>query len=191
MRWALVGGAVAGAPLVILNLAVAFFGSTVVFPLSPYFLREKARALGLYFVHRPGCLLGRHPPLDRIIARAERKYALPRGLLAALVKVESNERVHRISTAGAMGPGQLTPGTARMLRVEDPFDPAESLDGSARYLAAQLARFGDVRLALAAYNAGPGSIVRRRVPRNGETEHYVVKVMAAYAATKPTRTPRS
>ena len=80
-----------------------------------------------------------------------------------------------------MGPGQLTPSTAKLLGVSDPFDPTEAIDGSSRYLASQLATFHDVRLAVAAYNAGPGAIVNRTVPQNGETEVYVRKVMSAYA----------
>jgi soluble lytic murein transglycosylase-like protein len=56
-----------------------------------------------------------------------------------------------------MGPGQLTPSTAKLLGVSEPFDPAQAIDGSGRYLATQLVTFHDVRLAVAAYNAGPGS----------------------------------
>ncbi len=173
------------APLCLLNLAVAFFGNSLVFPLSPFFLRNKVTALGRYAWHRPHCLLAGHAALDDEIRRAERKHRLPRGLLAALIQVESNGRVHRISSAGAMGPGQLTPPTARRLGVADPFDPAAATDGSARYLAAQLASFHDVRIAVAAYNAGPGAIVNRTIPQNGETEHYVRKVMAEYHPQHP------
>jgi soluble lytic murein transglycosylase-like protein len=169
-------------PLCLLNLAVAFFGNSLVFPLSPFFLRNKVVALVRYAWHRPHCLFAGHAALDGEIARAERKHRLPRGLLAAIVQVESNGRVHRISSAGAMGPGQLTPATARLLGVADPFDPAMATDGSARYLAAQLASFRDVRLAVAAYNAGPGAIVSRAIPQNGETEFYVRKVMKAFEA---------
>ncbi len=178
-------GVCALAPLVLLNLAVAFFGDTHVFPLSLSFLEEKAHALLAYARHRPACLLEGHPELAPLIREAERRHRLPTGLLEALVHVESNTQPHRISPAGAMGPGQLMPSTARLLRVEDPFDPAPSLDGSARYLAQQLARFrGNVRLAVAAYNAGPGN-VDGRVPRNGETEYYVAKVLTAYARLRP------
>jgi len=171
-------------PLCLVNLSVAFFGHTVVFPLSPFFLGNKVRALGKYSLHRPLCLFSGHDDLDGIVARLEKKHHLPRGLLAAIVTVESNGRPHRISPAGAMGPGQLTPGTARLLRVSDPFDPEESLEGSARYLAMQISTFKDLRLAVAAYNAGPGSIVNRVVPRNGETEFYVNKVMAILGPIK-------
>jgi hypothetical protein len=172
------------APLCLLNLAVAFFGNSVVFPLSPFFVRNKLSALGRYALHRPVCLFKGHADIDASVAQAEVKHRLPHGLLAAVVQVESNGRVHRISFAGAMGPSQLLPGTARLLGVSDPFDPAESIDGAARYLATQLAAFHNVRLAVAAYNAGPGAITNHAVPQNGETENYVRKVMAAYAGLR-------
>jgi len=173
------------APLVLLNLAVAFFGDTSVSPLSLSFLEQKAHALAAYARHRPACLLEGHPDLEPLIRDTERRHRLPPGLLRALVEVESNTQPHRISPAGAMGPGQLMPSTASLLRVEDPFDPAPALDGSARYLAEQLVRFrGNVQLALAAYNAGPGNVVGR-VPRNGETEFYVDKVLTAYERFRP------
>jgi soluble lytic murein transglycosylase-like protein len=181
VRWVLV----AMTPLVLLNLAVAFFGNSIVFPLSPFFVRNKLSALGSYAWHRPHCVWSGHGSLDADVVAAETRHHLPRGLLAAIVSVESSGRVHRISFAGAMGPGQLTPATARLLGVADPFDPPQALDGSARYLATQLAAFHDVRLAVAAYNAGPGAIVNRTVPHNGETEAYVRKVMAAYATLHP------
>lgn len=182
-RWVWLGLIVL-TPLVLLNLAVSFFGGSAVSPLSLSFLEEKLHALQAYARHRPACLLSGHEPLEPMITEAERRHHLPAGLLHALVEVESETRPHRISPAGAMGPGQLMPGTARMLRVEDPFDPRPAVDASARYLAEQLARFDDVRLAVAAYNAGPGA-VDGQVPRNGETEFYVVKVMNAYARLRP------
>ena len=178
-------------PLVLLNLAVAFFGDTRVSPLSLSFLRPKAHALAAYARHRPACLLQGHPELEPLIHDTERRHRLPTGLLRALVEVESNTQPHRISPAGAMGPGQLMPSTASLLRVEDPFDPAPAIDGSARYLAEQLVRFrGNVRLAVAAYNAGPGN-VNGRVPRNGETEFYVDKVLTAYERFRPRPPPAS
>lgn len=163
-------------PLLTLNLAVAFFGSSWVFPLSPYFLKEKLHALLVYGKHRPTCFLVGHDDIGPLTAAAERKYGLPRGLMHAVVMVESKGRAHRISAAGAMGPAQLMPGTAALLGVRDPFEPDQAIDGGARYLAANLKRLGQIELAVAAYNAGPGA-VSGRVPRNGETEWYVRKVM--------------
>ncbi|WP_233583545.1 lytic transglycosylase domain-containing protein, partial [Corallococcus sp. CA053C] len=172
------------APVVLLNVGVAWLGGTQVSPLSFSFLQTKARALGAYAAHRPACVLDAHPPLTPLISETERRHGIPPGLLRALIQVESETRVHRISPAGAMGPGQLMPDTAALMRVEDPFDPAPSIDASGRYLAEQLRRFRDVRLAVAAYNAGPGS-VNGHVPRNGETEFYVARVMSAWEHTRP------
>ncbi|MFL5322045.1 MAG: lytic transglycosylase domain-containing protein [Myxococcaceae bacterium] len=175
--------AIAAAPLCLLNLSIAFFGGSAVFPLSPFFVPEKAHALKLYAKHRFHCVWSGDADLDPIIKRAEKKYGLPSGLLASLVEVESEGRVHRISPAGAMGPGQLMPGTAELMNVEDPFDPETAIDGSARYLAEQYRARRDLRLAIASYNAGPGN-VGSVVPRNGETEYYVTKVLAAYERRK-------
>ena len=172
--------------LCLFNVTVAFFGNSRISPLSPFFLEQKFEALTQYARHRPHCLVRGHGDLGRHVEEASARHRLPPGLLAALVQVESGTNPHRISRAGAMGPGQLMPGTARMLRVTDPFDPAPSIDGSARYLAQQLRRYeGNVTLAVAAYNAGPGA-VKNRVPQNGETEHYVRKVMREWER----RTPR-
>jgi hypothetical protein len=175
---------VATLPLICLNLTVAWVGSSVIFPLSPFFLKEKWHALKAYGAHRPGCLLSGHQDFDDLIARASKKYGLPPGLLAALIEVESGSTPHRISAAGAMGPAQLMPGTARDLGVSDPFNEEQAIEGCARYLASHLRRYHDLRLAVAAYNAGPGSVTDR-VPRNGETEFYVEKVMAEYERRRP------
>jgi len=171
-------------PIVCLNLIVAFCGSTVIFPLSPRHLGDKLAALGRYAAHRPRCLADSHPPLGPVVARVEARHRIPAGLLAALVQVESAGRPHRISPAGAMGQGQLAPSTARALGVEDPFDTLENIEASGRYLAQQLARFGEIRLALAAYNAGPGAVAAARsVPHNGETELYVERVLRIHRTT--------
>ena len=101
------------------------------------------------------------------------------------METESNGEPHRISPAGAMGLTQLIPGTAKMLNVRDPFDSDASLDAGARYLSQLLREFRDIHLAVAAYNAGPGNVVGRAIPHNGETERYVVKVMTRYAQLAP------
>jgi soluble lytic murein transglycosylase-like protein len=172
-------------PICLLNITVAACGHSRIFPLSPFFLGAKLRALGNYGLHRPKCALFDHPPLEPLIASAEARHRLPRGLLAAVVQVESGGQPHSISSAGAMGLGQLMPSTARGLGIGDPFDSTEGVEGCARYLAAQLGTFHDIRLAVAAYNAGPGAIHHRTVPRNGETEIYVQRVMHAYRAHRP------
>jgi soluble lytic murein transglycosylase-like protein len=175
------------APIALINLSVAFFGNSIVFPLSPFFLGEKLSALGAYAAHRPLCLVTEHPDVPTLIARAESRNRLPRGLLTAIVQVESAGRPHRISSAGAMGLGQLMPSTARRLGITDPFDSAANIDGAARLMAENLARFrGNVRLAVAAYNAGAGA-VSGGIPQNGQTPAYVAKVMQAYAEIKRAR----
>lgn len=169
------------APLAALNLSVAFVGHSAVFPLSPASVPEKWAALKAYARHRPACLLRGHDDVAALAAAAERRHGLPRGLMQAVVQVESAGQPHRISRAGAMGPAQLMPGTAAQLAVRDPFDPSQAIDGGARYLAQLLKRTGRVDLAVAAYNAGPGA-VQGRVPRNGETEVYVARVLRVWRA---------
>lgn len=101
-------------------------------------------------------------------------------LFVELIRVESAFNPRAISPKGARGLGQLMPATARALGVGDAFDPAENLDGAARYFAAQLERFGDVTLALAAYNAGPHRVVQYGgVPPFPETRAYVARITAA------------
>lgn len=171
--------ALAASPLVVINLTAMVCGRTVFNPFTTRRLESRLEALRLYAVHRKRCLFHGHPPLRPLAAKAERRHGLPAGLLQALIQIESESNPHRISWAGAMGPGQLMPTTARMLGVADPYDPATAIDASGRYLAEQLKRFKSIELAMSAYNAGPGA-VRGAIPRNGETEFYVAKIMAEY-----------
>ncbi len=98
----------------------------------------------------------------------------------AMIKVESNYSQTAVSHAGALGLAQLMPGTADYLRV-DPADPIENLDGGARYLLEQMAEFGSLELALAAYNAGPEAVRKYDgIPPYDETRSHIRKVMAVY-----------
>lgn len=109
---------------------------------------------------------------------AERQFALPQGLLDALIWTESRYDPLAVSKAGAVGLGQLMRPTAHALGVNNRYDARANVWGAARYLRQMLDRFGQVHLALAAYNAGPGAVERAgRVPHNGETYGYVLDVL--------------
>lgn len=104
---------------------------------------------------------------------AARKHGVPEGLFLRLVQQESGWNSQAISHKGAIGLAQLMPQTARLLRV-DPHDPAQNLEGGARYLKEQYRTFGTWRLALAAYNAGPGAVKKHGgIPPFRETKDYV------------------
>lgn len=107
-------------------------------------------------------------------------------LFRANIAVESGFNSEARSPVGAIGLGQLMPGTADILGV-DPYDPSENLHGSARYLLAQLQRFGAADLALAAYNAGPEAVTQYGgIPPYAETQGHVSKVLAIYTSTLST-----
>lgn len=106
-----------------------------------------------------------------------RQYNLPGGLLGALIRAESGGQPNVVSGAGAIGLGQLMPATAASLGV-NPRDPIQNLRGAAMYLSQQLKRFGgNVNMALAAYNAGPGAVQKYNgIPPYQETREYIKRV---------------
>ena len=129
-------------------------------------------------------------PYGAEITAAAKKYGVDPALLAGLVKQESGFNPNAGSPAGARGLTQLMPATAAGLGVTNVLDPAQSLEGGAKYLRQQLDAFGgDVTRALAAYNAGPGAVQRYGgVPPYAETQNYVRAVQAnaaAYRAASP------
>lgn len=108
---------------------------------------------------------------------AARKYGVPEDLFLRLVQQESGWNTGAISVKGATGLAQLMPDTAARLGV-DPTDPSQNLDGGARYLRQMYDKFGSWRLALAAYNAGPGAVEQHGgIPPFAETEHYVKAIL--------------
>lgn len=123
-------------------------------------------------------------PYGTLIRAAAQRHGIDPALVAAVIQVESGFNPRAVSPAGAKGLMQLMDVTAASLGVRDPFDPAQNLDGGARYLRQMLDRFaGDLRLALAAYNAGPLAVEwAGGVPDYPETRAYVSKVLATYQA---------
>ena len=104
-------------------------------------------------------------------------FRIPEELFLALIQQESGWNSKARSHVGAIGLTQLMPGTARELKV-NPHDPVQNLRGGAKYLRAQYDRFGDWRLALAAYNAGPGAVRKYGgVPPFRETRNYVKRIL--------------
>jgi len=98
-------------------------------------------------------------------------------LVQAVVQVESGYNPRALSNKGAMGLMQLMPGTAAQLAVDDPWDIEQNLRGGTSYLRQMLDRFGDLELALAAYNAGPEAVVKHSgIPPYEETRDYVRKI---------------
>ena len=123
--------------------------------------------------------LAANTPYRDLFTAAAQKYGLDPRLLAAVGKVESNFNPSATSPVGATGLMQFMPSTAAGMGI-DPSDPAQAIDGAARYLSTQLNRFGSVDLALAAYNAGPRAVERAGgIPPYPETRNYVVKVKNA------------
>jgi soluble lytic murein transglycosylase-like protein len=120
--------------------------------------------------------------IDAAIDQAAARHNVDPSLVRSVVKVESNFNPNAVSRKGAMGLMQLMPSTARSLNVANPFDPAQNVDAGVRHLRKLLDSYGgNVRLSLAAYNAGAGAVARSAgVPHFKETQEYVRRITNLY-----------
>jgi soluble lytic murein transglycosylase-like protein len=161
-------------------------------PQDPRYRRLRVQLPDYDGVHRI-TLNGRRSPAHRVrrsstaydehIRAAAEKYRLAPPLLKAVMAAESNFDPMAVSDKGATGLMQLMPATARDLCVADPRDPAQNIDGGARYLKLLQDRYGgDLEKTLAAYNAGPEAVRRSggAIPDIAETQAYVRKVLGLY-----------
>ena len=123
--------------------------------------------------------------IDDAINKAAERHAVDPNLVRALVKVESNFNPNAVSRKGAMGLMQLMPQTARQMKLTNPFNPEENIDAGVRHLKALLDSYGgDVRLSLAAYNAGAGAVARSAgIPHYAETRNYVKRITQIYGGS--------
>lgn len=128
-----------------------------------------------------------NPKYDEIVIQAAARHGIDPNLVFAVMRQESGFNPRAVSYKGASGLMQLMPATARRLGVTNIFDPAQNIDAGTRYLRFLLDTFnGDVKLALAGYNAGENAVIRYgyNVPPYRETQNYVRSISAKYRATK-------
>lgn len=121
----------------------------------------------------------RRQKFDEIIQTAAVRHRVDSNLIKAVIRVESDFVPHAVSPKGALGLMQLMPATARMLKVRRAFDPNANVDGGVRHLRYLMDRYqGNLRLVLAAYNAGEGAVKKYRgIPPYAETQDYVRRVL--------------
>ena len=167
-----------------INLSVRFLGKSAGFPLDPFHLLDKSKALVALAWH---AVIGAPQPTEReirlLLHQLAAHHKIPPSLALAVAEAESGFMPVRISPAGAMGLMQLMPETASDLGVGDPYDARQNAAGGVRYLAQLYSRYqGDIRRVTAAYNAGHGN-----VPTSGtfrmrrQTSAYVARVQSRIA----------
>ncbi|HEU4368577.1 MAG TPA: lytic transglycosylase domain-containing protein [Methylomirabilota bacterium] len=164
-------------------------GAQVLRPAAETIVRNGPAYRHVAFAPAPSAAPRRPSPRDhgayaREIAEAAARYAVPERLIWAVIRVESGFDHRAVSPKGARGLMQLMPETAAMLGVRDSFDPRENINGGTRHLRAMMMRFRyDLRLAVAAYNAGERPVAAYGgVPPYPETREYVAQVLRFYDA---------
>ena len=136
---------------------------------------------GITNVQRTNNLTNR-TQIDELIKEYSQKYGLDSDFVKAVVKQESGFNEKATSKCGAMGLMQLMPGTAKALNVNDPYNARDNIEGGVKYLKGLMDRFGgNMKLALAAYNAGPNAVKKYNgIPPYNETQNYVKNIMSMY-----------
>jgi len=129
--------------------------------------------------------VARSSEIGDLVEQAARTHDVDPLLVHSIIKVESNYNPYAISPKGAEGLMQLTPSTARMLGVNNSFDPGQNIEGGVKYLKYLQSVYKDDRLALAAYNAGPGAVDKyKEIPPYPETQQYVDRVGKRYVEAR-------
>jgi soluble lytic murein transglycosylase-like protein len=167
------------------NAAVMKAARSAAAEVNQYLGRESARSANARIVaaNFRGVAVSASPAdIDSAIEQAAARHNVDPNLVRAVVKVESNFNPNAVSRKGAMGLMQLMPSTARQLNVKNPFDPEQNVDAGVRHLKQLLESYGgDIKLTLAAYNAGAGAVARSAgVPHYAETQNYVRRITNLY-----------
>lgn len=136
----------------------------------------------IVFVAGLGFVTSDRQEVNRLVNEACEKYGADPRLIHIMINVESKGRQFAISRTGAMGLMQVMPITFYDISDGDPFLAADNIDAGVKYFARQYRRFGQIDLALAAYNAGPQRVKDGKVPDFGETRHYIKRILSVYLA---------
>jgi len=145
---------------------------------NDYLEKDSAPSQSIGFANKPFT----DKEIDAAIEQAASRHNVDANLVRSVIKVESNFNPNAVSRKGAMGLMQLMPQTARQLRVRNPFDPEQNVDAGVRHLKQLMENYnGDVKLTLAAYNAGAGAVRRSAgIPHYAETRNYVRRITDLY-----------
>jgi membrane-bound lytic murein transglycosylase MltF len=158
--------------------------------INPFFIKSRTISVYLlidYIVTETGVIIRTPSPseLEKLIKDLSVKYGVDSELIKIVIQVESKYKKFAISKTGAIGLMQVMPGTFFDMGYKKPFDIKENLEAGIKYLSIQLKRFKKLDLALSAYNAGPGKVKDMTVPKIGETEVYVRKIIDIYSKVRP------
>lgn len=153
--------------------------------LNPFFIKNRTISMThlakhIVFVAGLGFITATDEEVEELVADASEKYEVDPKLIHIMINVESKGRQFAISRTGAMGLMQVMPTTFYDISDGDPFLASDNIEAGVKYFSTQLKKFGSIRLALAAYNAGPQRVKDGKVPDFGETRHYIKRILTAY-----------